>query len=163
MFESFGVNLGRGDAILGIIHSKGIFEGVKHYFNGKYELLWITVSLSIMLLIFYGFVIYGIFTVIKRIEEVVVLGHLLLLLSLLYFFITGGAASTPRFRIPMEPFLCIYATVGIFSIVSLCRKGLGRAVLEITLEEVKNEAGGRGDRKTAYSFFICEKEVFQNG
>jgi len=116
LLESFGIVIG-GKGTLSIIHSMGLIQGIKHYFNGRYDLLVITLPLAFALLIFYGFVLYGIFLAIRKFEKIIIMDHLFILLLFVYFFIVGGAAATPRFRVPIEPFLCIYASIGIFFLI----------------------------------------------
>lgn len=126
LFESFGVIMG-GKGTLGIIHSSGLVQGLKHYFNNRNDLLLIALPLSLVLFVFYGFALFGIYMVIKKTLGIVAdMDHLFILLALIYFFIAGGAAATPRFRVPIEPFLCIYAASGIFFLIkiSLFKKGI---------------------------------------
>ena len=121
LFEAFGFTTGERGT-LGVIHTMGLIEGVRHYFyhaNDRYDLLLFALPLTFALLIFYGFVIFGIFIVIKKDSGINAMDHLFILLSLAYLFIAGGAAATPRFRVPMEPFLCIYAAIGIFFLIKI--------------------------------------------
>ncbi len=125
LFESFGFIIG-GKGTLGVINSSGLVKGMKHYFNGRNDLLLIALPLAFLLLVFYTFALYGIYVVIKKDSGGVVMDHLFIFLLLLYFFIAGGAAATPRFRVPVEPFLSVYAAVGIIFLIKnfFFRKGI---------------------------------------
>lgn len=121
LFESFGITVGGRDT-LGLINSKGFFEGAKHYFKGRYIILWIALPLTFALFIFYVFALCGIFMIFKKTAKIAVMDHLFIFILMFCFFIAGGAASTPRFRIPLEPFLCIYAAAGIIFLIKLILK-----------------------------------------
>jgi len=107
--RAFGVKIG-DSGTLSVINSQGIVAGINHYFSGNLSLFLILLPLSILLVIEYILALIGsVFSLMKSDKALIIL----LLITALYFIFVGGPASTPRFRIPAEPIIFIFAVYGI--------------------------------------------------
>lgn len=112
--RAFGLQLG-DKGTLAVINSKGMIEGIKFYFKGNIGLFLVLLPLTILLCIQYLLSILGAIKALKfRKDEFLFVS--LLVLCALYFIFVGGPASTPRFRIPAEGIIFIFASYGLYAI-----------------------------------------------
>ncbi|MFP4106764.1 MAG: glycosyltransferase family 39 protein [Phycisphaerae bacterium] len=94
---------------LTVIRQEGFVAGVRHYFGGNTSALVLGIALSLIWLVkMLGILSAGVLKFRFRLPPV---GWLMLAMVLVSFLI-GGVATTPRFRVPMEPILSIAAAVG---------------------------------------------------
>ena len=114
-----GKNIG-GKGTLGVINSRGILAGVKHYFAGNWSLFILALPLISLLLIKYISAAVGggkkLFT--KQLNYTAILYIALIL----YMIIIPGAVSHPRFRVPVEPLLSMFAALGLYTIFQFFKK-----------------------------------------
>lgn len=118
-YAMLGQNIG-GKGTLGVINTQGIIAGVKHYFAGNWGLFMLAIPLIVVLAVKYMSALTGCITEVRP-------GHLnitaaLYLIFLLYMITAPGLASHPRFRVPIEPILAIFAGIGLSFIISLIQK-----------------------------------------
>ena len=110
---SFLENLGlsqSGKGTWDVIVNHGIFAGTKHYFGGKYWLLFLVFPLCLILLTGYLLAIYGFFAMLRKKKWILPL--LFLPLGFYYMTVTGPVAY-PRFSLPILPYLTLLAAVGL--------------------------------------------------
>lgn len=112
--KAFGLKLG-DKGTLSIINSKGLLVGVKYYFAGNMGLFFILLPLGILLCIQYILSIIGAMKALK-IRDERFLFVLLLILCVIYFVFIGGPASTPRFRLPAEGIIFVFASYGLYMV-----------------------------------------------
>lgn len=114
LFKLCGLNL-KSEGTLSVLNSQGLIAGVKHYFNGNRTMFFLAIPAVILLGIKYlSFIIA--FAAQRKKIKVVYIFHLLILC---YFVLTPGPASHPRFRVPVEPILALYAGLGLATIIEL--------------------------------------------
>ena len=110
LFNIAGAELG-GNGTLAVINSEGIISGVKHYFKGKWWLIFIALPMIIFLGLIYLFSLLGATKVITtQAEQRLVI--LLYIIIIAWFLLIPGPASHPRFRVPISPLLAILAATG---------------------------------------------------
>ncbi len=105
---------------LSVIHTEGIISGVKHYFAGNLWLLLLALPFSAALGIRYCAGIAGIYGIFKPEFNITLLFYLLIAA---YLLIIPGAVSHPRFRVPVEPIISLFAAIGINNIIQTLKKG----------------------------------------
>ena len=110
LFNIAGAELG-GNGTLAIINSEGIISGVKHYFKGKWWLIFIAAPMIILLGLIYLFTLIATFKITtKQPEQRPVI--LLYIIIIAWFLLVPGPASHPRFRVPISPLLALLAASG---------------------------------------------------
>jgi len=112
--RAFGLQLG-DKGTLAVINSKGLIEGINFYFKGNIGLFLVLLPLTILLCIQYLLSILGAIKALKFRNEQFLFVSLLALCAI-YFIFVGGPASTPRFRIPVEGIIFIFASYGLYTI-----------------------------------------------
>lgn len=109
IFEIMGMNLGQ-KGTLAVLKQSGLMAAIQHYFGSS---AWLIVLLlpSILLLgiIYFG---WGIATL-SLLWKKRFFPLLVLYIPILYGLLVPGSPSNPRFRVPVMPFICIFAAVGI--------------------------------------------------
>lgn len=105
----FGASVG-GNGTMAVIHSGGLLAGVRHYFGGSLWAAAAALPFAVGLLLTYFLVLLGVGVELRARRQLLL--HLTLLLTIGYFLLVPGAPSHPRFRVPVMPFLSIYAGVG---------------------------------------------------
>lgn len=118
LLKSLGYDIGGRDT-LRTINSKGIIAGIKCYFNGQWSLFIIAILLALIL--FIKFILLLLFFLIRW-RKLFYLKHLFYILIMLYFLMLTGPDSHPRFRVPMEILISIYAGAGLVTLVLLKNK-----------------------------------------
>jgi len=115
--RAFGFQLG-DNGTLAVINSEGLIAGVKYYFSGNFGLFLILLPLTILLFIQYIMSVIGAIRALKD-SNGQFLFVFLLILCAVYFILVGGPASTPRFRLPAEGIIFIFASYGLYVICQL--------------------------------------------
>jgi hypothetical protein len=110
LFNIAGAEVG-GNGTLAIINSAGIISGVKHYFKGKWWLIFIAIPMIIFLGLIYLFSLIGALKVTTTQPEQRFI-ILLYIIIIAWFILIPGPASHPRFRVPISPLLAILAATG---------------------------------------------------
>lgn len=118
LLKAFGYKIG-DSGTLAVINSEGICAGIKHYFAGDISLFLILLPLTILLGIEYVLSILGGITIFSLKNNESLFFMILMLLSALYFIFVGGPASTPRFRLPAEPIISLFASYGLYKFSKL--------------------------------------------
>ena len=116
LYRLFGIEIG-GKGTLGVINSQGIAAGVKHYFSGNWGLFFLALPLVFILLGKYLAAGAGVVACFKPSFNLTLCFYLAVII---YFVAVPGAVSHPRFRVPVEPLLSLFAAAGIVFIVRLC-------------------------------------------
>lgn len=107
--EILGATVG-GKGTLSILNQYGILAAIRNYFGGQTWLLGLLLPLIIFAALVYIFALDG---------AVEILCHRswftlsILVMPVLYFLILPGAASLPRFRVPVMPYICLLAGAGL--------------------------------------------------
>jgi len=108
LYKLFGVEIG-GKGTLSVINSQGIIAGVKHYFAGYWSLFFLAIPLLALLGIKYLFALIGSFRTVKPHINITLLLYALIII---YLLLASGVGAHPRFRVPVEPLLSIFAALG---------------------------------------------------
>jgi 4-amino-4-deoxy-L-arabinose transferase-like glycosyltransferase len=107
--EILGATVG-GKGTLSILNQYGILAGIRNYFGGQTWLLGLLLPLIILLALVYICALVGTIEIVHHRDW---LSLLLLVIPVLYFLILPGAASLPRFRAPVMPYICLLAGSGL--------------------------------------------------
>jgi 4-amino-4-deoxy-L-arabinose transferase-like glycosyltransferase len=107
--EILGATVG-GKGTLSILNQYGILAAIRNYFGGQTWLLGLLLPLIILLALVYIFALAGTIEIVRHRDW---LSLLLLVIPVLYFLILPGAASLPRFRAPVMPYICLLAGFGL--------------------------------------------------
>ena len=116
---------------LSVLNQAGLLAAVDHYFEGQAWLLWAVLPLLTFLGLIYIGALLGITALLRQRRWY---SLLVLLLPVVYFITLPGAASNPRFRLPIMPYICLLAGTGLaFIIDSYRRRGhseTGKLIVE---------------------------------
>lgn len=107
---------------MGVLAKDGIFAAVKHYFNGKYGLIFLLLPLlAVSAVTLLGTVWHIVRMLCLRNRESLVT---LVLFSLLiwYYLFLPGAISAPRYHLPVLPCACCFASAAIVEAASFIRR-----------------------------------------
>ncbi|HJO94625.1 MAG TPA: hypothetical protein QF753_14600 [Victivallales bacterium] len=117
LYKIFGYEVGsRGT--LSVVNTKGLFAGIKHYFSDNFFLLLYALPLIIFILLKYLVFLFAFIYLIFKKSNTERLIHIIYLIIILYFILVPGPVATPRFRVPVEPLINIYAAFGFVMIFS---------------------------------------------
>ena len=115
--ELIGVTQGN-KGTLSVLNQQGLAAAVNHYFEKNMWLLWtILPFLAILGLIYVGAIIGIVIHILQKRWY----SLMIVLLPLVYLLLLPGAASTPRFRVPAMPYICLLAGIGITAIMQRYR------------------------------------------
>jgi hypothetical protein len=103
---------------LEVLNQRGLWAAVDHYFAGR---LWLTALAGPFVLLLAVKYLLALGACVGVLVRGLRLHRAWLVLSFLAMLFVGGPASTPRFRVPLEPMLCVAAGVGLALL--LCRRG----------------------------------------
>ena len=148
LLEVVGVTQGQ-KGTLWVVRERGLWEGVKYYFGGDLEAMgWAAGLVLIFLTKFTGVLLaVGMAVRRRRMSRVAwVLGAVVVA-----SWWMGGAVTTPRFRVPVEPILSVAAAWGW---AMLCSRRFRRRMDAADAEDVAEpvpEANGEGDDSAAAS------------
>ena len=107
---------------MGVLAKDGVFAAVKHYFNGKYGLIFLLLPLlAVSAITLLGTVWYITQKLYLRNRESLVVLVLFALLIWYYLFLPG-AISAPRYHLPVLPCACTFAAVSIAEAIHLIRR-----------------------------------------
>ena len=117
-FELLGVTQG-GKGTLSVLNQHGVIAATQHYFGDKVWVIGLVLPLLALLGLTYLGAVIGVGLLIKRKDWFTLF---LLLMPLLYFLLLPGAPSHPRFRVPVMPYLCLLAGIGLWQLWWLVRQ-----------------------------------------
>ena len=107
---------------MGVLAKDGIFAAVKHYFNGKYGLIFLLLPLlAVSAVTLLGTVWHIVKMLCLRNRESLVTLVLFALLIWYYLFLPG-AISAPRYHLPVLPCACCFASAAIVEAASFIRR-----------------------------------------
>jgi 4-amino-4-deoxy-L-arabinose transferase-like glycosyltransferase len=107
--EILGVTVG-GKGTLSVLNQYGILAAIRNYFGGQTWLLGLLLPVIIFITLIYIFALSGMIQILRHRSW---LALSILVMPVLYFLILPGAASIPRFRVPVMPYLCLLAGAGL--------------------------------------------------
>jgi 4-amino-4-deoxy-L-arabinose transferase-like glycosyltransferase len=107
--EILGLTVG-GKGTLSVLNQQGLAAAVSHYFEGNTWLLWLFFPLIALLGLTYLAGLAGALALTRQ-RAWFSLG--VLLLPTIYLLLIPGAPSLPRFRVPVMPYLCLLAGLGV--------------------------------------------------
>ncbi len=114
LFRIFGCNIG-SDGTLSVINTKGLISGIKYYFKDNYLLLILSIPFTLLLILEYILGIVGFISSMNKKNKSLIT---LLAITAIYFLLVSGVGGTPRFRLPAEPIIFIFAAIGLKHIIS---------------------------------------------
>lgn len=117
-FELLGVTQG-GKGTLSVLNQHGLIAATQHYFGDKVWVIGLVLPLLALLGLTYLGAVIGVGLLIRRKDWFTLF---LLLMPLLYFLLLPGAPSHPRFRVPVMPYLCLLAGIGLWHLWWLVRQ-----------------------------------------
>ena len=117
MLEIAGVTTGQ-KGTLDVLHEAGLAAAVRHYFGGKMWAIWLCAPVLAILAVKY---LLALVCLAGRSRPRMGAAGWLMLLAFLAFALSGGPASTPRFRAPVEPLGSLAAGVGLTMLVGWLR------------------------------------------
>ncbi len=100
---------------LEVLNRRGLWAAVEHYFGGQ---LWLVALAGPFLLLLAVKYLLALAACFGLLAGGIRLHRAWLVLSFLTMLFAGGPASTPRFRVPLEPMLCVGAGVGLVLLLS---------------------------------------------
>ncbi|NOY82667.1 MAG: hypothetical protein GXP31_16845 [Kiritimatiellaeota bacterium] len=118
--RTFGVDVG-GHGTLGVLHDRGVFAAARHYFGGNLPAAAFGLACALLLGLKYIAAGAGILATFRSGRKTSDTDRLLLA-ALAYFLLVPGPAAHPRFRVPIEPVLSVYAGLGMIRIMLLARR-----------------------------------------
>ncbi len=123
--EILGVTIG-GKGTLSVLNQKGVVAAIRNYFGGQTWLLWLLLPLVMLLALVYLFSLVGAIALVRQHKWFILA---MFVSPVLYFLLLPGAASLPRFRVPVMPYICLLAGAGItsaWSYLQLKRKAVSK-------------------------------------
>jgi 4-amino-4-deoxy-L-arabinose transferase-like glycosyltransferase len=119
--EILGLTVG-GKGTLSILNQSGLLAAIRNYYGRNLWLLWLTLPVVLLLGLVY---LLGLVGAISLIRQNLWLAAFALLSPPFYYLLAPGAASLPRFRVPVMPFLCLLAGQGAYVLLKkIKRKGV---------------------------------------
>ncbi len=107
--ELAGVTRG-AKGTLSVLNQYGLWAAVRHYFGPQSWLLCILLPFIALLALVYGGVLAGAVALVRRRAWIALA---VLSTPVMYFLLIPGPAAHPRFRVPVEPYICSLAGVGL--------------------------------------------------
>jgi len=112
-----------GRGTLDVLHERGLAEAARHYFGGSAAAVALAAPMVAVLLVQYAGVVACAASRRRRMPA----AAWLMLLAVAVSAMLGGPAATPRFRVPVNPMLCVAAGVGLVAAWGRLRRGRARA------------------------------------
>ena len=113
-YAIMGKNIG-GKGTLSVINSSGIVAGIKHYFAGNWGLFFLALPLIFILMAKYILATTG--GIKALIPSKINPTTVMYIVFVLYMITVPGIVSHPRFRVPIEPMLSLFAAIGVVFVV----------------------------------------------
>ncbi len=113
LLKTLGFGVG-GNGTLSTIQSEGLLAGVGKFFGGRVWLILLALPSIALLLLKYA--LSAAWLLDKELLSRWALPLGVLALCVIWLLVAGGAASTPRFRVPAEPLLALLAGAGLRSL-----------------------------------------------
>jgi 4-amino-4-deoxy-L-arabinose transferase-like glycosyltransferase len=107
--ELLGVTVG-GKGTVSVLNQYGLLAAIRNYFGGQPWLLGLLLPLIIFTGLEYLFSLGGAVELLRQRNW---LPLFVLSVTVAYFLILPGAASVPRFRVPVMPYICLLAGAGL--------------------------------------------------
>lgn len=107
--EILGATVG-GKGTLGVLNQDGILAAIRNYFGGQTWLLGLLLPFIIFTALVYIFALDGAVDILRHRSWFTLS---ILAVPVLYFLILPGAASLPRFRVPVMPYIYLLAGAGL--------------------------------------------------
>ena len=101
---------------LDVLHRDGVRAAAEHYFKGNDRAMWIAGVLGMLFAAKLIGVLAFVITRASTPREIPVAGWMLATIVVV-LALAGGAASTPRFRVPVDPLLSIAAAAGWLTLI----------------------------------------------
>jgi len=117
-FELLGVTQG-GKGTLSVLNQHGLIAATRHYFGDKVWVIGLVLPLLALLALTYFGAVIGIGVLVRQRDWFTLF---LLLMPVVYFLLLPGAPSHPRFRVPVMPYLCLLAGIGLWHLWSLVQQ-----------------------------------------
>ena len=111
VLEVAGITSGQ-QGTLDVLHREGLWAAVRSYFGDRPAAAILAVPMALILLVR----ALGVIGAAGRLREGVSWVGWMLVAIVLVSLLAGGPASTPRFRLPVEPLLSIGAAMGLIAI-----------------------------------------------
>ena len=112
--EILGLTTG-GKGTLSVLNHSGILAAIQNYYGSSLWVLGLTIPIILLLAMVYLLDLFGLAGVIR--QRLWLVGFVLLAPSA-YYLLLPGAASLPRFRVPVMPYLCLMAAMGADTILA---------------------------------------------
>ena len=94
---------------MGVLARDGVFAAVKHYFNGKYYLIYILLPLLAVSALTFAGTVWYIADKFRRFDRTLAVTLLLFALLIWYYLFLPGAISAPRYHLPVLPCACTFS------------------------------------------------------
>jgi 4-amino-4-deoxy-L-arabinose transferase-like glycosyltransferase len=107
--ELLGITQG-GKGTLSVLNRYGLWAAVHQYFGRRMWLPWFLLPLIALLGLTYVGMLVGTVALARR---QVCFSLAVLLLPIVYFLLVPGVLSHPRFRVPVMPYICLLAGIGL--------------------------------------------------
>jgi len=118
VLEIAGVTTGQ-KGTLDVLHEEGFSAALRHYFGGKTWAIWLCGPMLAILVAKY---MLAVECLCRRLSAGMGASAWLMVLVFVVFALSGGPASTPRFRVPVEPILSVAAAAGIVTITDRLKR-----------------------------------------
>jgi len=125
LYALIGKNIG-GKGTLSVINSKGIIAGIKYYFSENWTLFFLALPIVFILILKYMLALIGVAKTILTKE--ILLTSLLYILLITYMILIPGTVSHPRFRVPVDPLLSLFAAVGLYYCSQLLKSKIQHSI-----------------------------------
>jgi 4-amino-4-deoxy-L-arabinose transferase-like glycosyltransferase len=109
--EIWGLTIGERGT-LEVLKQEGLGAAIRHYFAGRLWTLWLLVpTIALLCLTYLGWAAGSLRLLFQR----RIYPLLLLSLPIAYGLLLPGSPSNPRFRVPVMPYVCVLAALGLLS------------------------------------------------
>jgi hypothetical protein len=113
--EILGLTTG-GKGTLSILNHAGILAAIRNYYGSDLGILWISLPIVLLLGLVYLLDLCGLVGLGLQRSW---LAAFTLLAPTIYYLLIPGAASLPRFRVPVMPYLCLLSAFGVELLLQL--------------------------------------------
>ena len=99
-----------------VLAGEGVAAGVKHYFRGRWSVLWLWAPAAVVLMVKYALVLL---CAARSVRLRMDLSRWLILILVLGFALVPGVVGHPRFRVPIAPLLSVCAGAGAAGLIAI--------------------------------------------